>query len=274
MILVQKKDKSWRMCMDCHPINAITIRYRHLIPPFGQPITRIVWCRYLFENRLYHQIRMREGDEWMTTFKTKFGMYKWFVMPFGLANAPNMFMRLMNHVLCSLIGQCVVVYFDDILVYSKRLEDHVEHVQQVLKLLKDESLYANLEKFTFCTTKLTNALVLAFSNFNKSFEIECDASNVGVGTVLLQEGYPIAFFSEKLNGAQLYYSTYDKKLYALRYLLTNEFIIHSDHESLKYLKDQYKINKKPAKWIKFLKQLLYVIKHKQVKANVVANVLS
>ncbi|KAK1595948.1 hypothetical protein QYE76_059195 [Lolium multiflorum] len=370
VILVPKPDETQRMCMDCRPINAITVRYRHPIPRLDDMLDELSGATIFSKIDLrsgYHQIRMAIGDEWKTTFKTKLGLYEWLVMPFGLSNAPSTFMRLMNHILRPLIGKSVVVYFDDILIYSKNLEDHVQHVREVLCILRHEKLFANLPKCHFAQNKLvflgfvvsangievdsskveaihnwptptnvgqvrsfhglagfyrrfvkdfstiacplneltkknvpfvwgkaqqkafdelkkrlTEAPLLALPDFAKTFEIECDASGLGIGGVLMQNGKPVAYYSEKLDGARLNYPIYDKELYALvrvlevwqHYLWPKEFVIHSDHESLKYLKSQHNLNKRHAKWVEFIESFPYVIKYKKGKENVVADALS
>lgn len=287
-------------------------------------------------------------------------------MPFGLTNAPSTFMRVMNQILRHFIGKFVVVYFDDILVYSYDESEHLQHLREVFMTLRGEKLYVNLKKCSFMTCslcflgfvltstgikvdeekikvirewtapkslqevrsfyglasfyrrfirnfstisapltdcmkkgefkwskeaersfnvvkeKLSDAPVLSLPDFEKIFEVDCDASHVGIGGVLSQEGHPVAFFSEKLNEVKKKYSTYDLEFYAIvqtlrtwrSYLIQREFILNSDHEALKYINNQGNLNRRHAKWVSFLQEYTFVLRHKSGSSNKVADALS
>ncbi|CAL9018893.1 unnamed protein product, partial [Prunus brigantina] len=219
----------------------------------------------------YHQVRIHEEDTWKTAFKTKQGLFEWLVMPFGLCNAPTTFMRLMNEVLRPFIDDFVIVYLDDILIFSVTWEDHLHHIAQVLEVLRTNQLQLNNKKsplhsltkanqkfewsrnheesFQLLKRKIIEAPVLALPNLQKPFEVEADASNYAMGAVLFQDGKPIAYHSEMFSGQILKYPTYDKELYAMHqavkhwraYLLGKEVVVHSDHKPLQFLTTEFKL---------------------------------
>ncbi|XP_020692921.1 uncharacterized protein LOC110107104 [Dendrobium catenatum] len=301
-LLVPKKDGSWRMCVDSRAINKITAKYHFPVPRLEDMLDKLAGATLFSKLDLrsgYHQIRIRPGDEWKTAFKTRDGLFEWRVMPFGLCNAPATFMRLMNEILRPALGRYCVVYFDDILVFSRSLEDHRDHLTHILGILREHKLYLNITKCEFATstvhflgfiissqgvhmdpqkiraitdwptprsvtevrsfvglanfyrrfirgfsiiiapiteclkektltwtadqersfntlkTALTTAPVLAIPDFNKPFQVDTDASSVGVGAVLAQDDRPLEFFSEKLSPARRNWSAYEQEFYAV-----------------------------------------------------------
>ena len=127
----------------------ITIKYRYSIRKLNDILDELIESRKVFKINLkieYYQLRIKKGDEWKTTFKTKYGLYEELVMLFRLTNTPSTLMRLINHVLRNFKGKFFMVYFDDILTYNKNLEEHIEHLRNGLIILQKQCLYANMKK--------------------------------------------------------------------------------------------------------------------------------
>ena len=149
IVLFPKKYGTWRMCIDNRALNKITIKNRYPLPTIDDLLDQLKNAIYFTKLDLhsgYHQIRIADSDIWKIAFKTKQGLYEWLVMPFGLCNALATFMRVMNDVFRPFIDAFVIVYLDDILVFSKSWDDHVIHVKKVLDVLRKEKLYVKMSK--------------------------------------------------------------------------------------------------------------------------------
>lgn len=157
IFFVKKSDGGQRPCVDYSNINAITIKNQYPVPSVEQLTNNLTGARHFTKLDLrsaYHQIRIAEGHEWKTAVRTPFGLYKYLVMPFGLCNAPAAFQSFMNEVLFKFLGILVVVYLDNILIYSKDEASHAQHVKEVLERLKEFNLFCKLEKCEFNVTEV------------------------------------------------------------------------------------------------------------------------
>ncbi|GKE12205.1 putative reverse transcriptase domain-containing protein, partial [Tanacetum coccineum] len=157
VLFVKKKDGSMRLCIDYRELNKITIRNRYPLPRIDDLFDQLQGAKHFSKIDLrsgYHQLRVKEQDISKTAFRTRYGHYEFLVMPFGLTNAPAVFMDLMNRVFHEFLDKFVIVFIDDILVFSKSKEEHEEHLRTVLQILRQEKLYAKFSKCEFWLSKV------------------------------------------------------------------------------------------------------------------------
>ncbi|GJZ85637.1 putative reverse transcriptase domain-containing protein [Tanacetum coccineum] len=157
VLFVKKKDGSFRMCIDYRELNKLTLKNHYPLPRIVDLIDQLQGSSVYSKIDLrsgYHQLRVREGDIPKTTFKNRYGHYEFQVMPFGLTNAPAIFMDLMNRACKPYLDKFVIVFIDNILIYSKNKEEHEEHLKLILELLKKVELYAKFSKCEFWIPKV------------------------------------------------------------------------------------------------------------------------
>nr|GEV02006.1 hypothetical protein [Tanacetum cinerariifolium] len=240
----------------------------------------------------YHQLRVRDEEIPKTAFRTQYGHYKFHVMPFGLTNALMVFMDLMNQVCKLYLDKLVIVFVDDILIYSKSKEEHEEYLKLILELLKKEELYDKFLKCDFWLSKVLSAITddlskvsQKLSNLRRSsenFMVYCDASRKGLGAVLMQKEKVIACASRQLKIHEKNYTTHDLELgvvvFALKlwkhYMYGTKCVVFTDHKSLQHILDQKELNMRQLLCLELLSDYDCEICYHLRKANVVADALS
>nr|ADB85418.1 putative retrotransposon protein [Phyllostachys edulis] len=246
-IFVKKKDKTLQMCVDYRPLNEVTVKNKYPLR-IDDLLGQLTGARVFSKVDLqlgYHQIKVRAEDIPKTSFSTRYGLYEYTVMSFGLTNAPAYFMNLMNSVFMDYLDKFVVVFIDDILIYSKFIENFSKIARPLTQLLRKEKKFEwsaeCKESFQLLRELLTKAPVLTLPNIHKSFDIYCDASHHGLGCVLMQDGRVVAYASRQLRPHEVNYPTHDLELAAVvhaskiwrYYLIGNRCEIYTDHKSLK-----------------------------------------
>ncbi|XP_027768491.1 uncharacterized protein LOC114074698 [Solanum pennellii] len=302
-VLFQKKqDGTMRMCVDYRALNKEIVKNKYPVPlvqDLMDKLSKACWFTKLDLRAGYWQVGIAEGVEPKTTCVTRYGSYEFLVMPFRLTNAPTTFCNLMNNVLFDYLDDFVVVYLDDIFIYCRTLEEHVNHLCLVLSQLRKYTLYAKMEKCEFTQQEIKFWGIVKFNaGYSKRaaaltdllkkdmkwlpFEVHTDASDKAIGGVLVQEGHPVAFGSRKLNDAEQRYSTDEKEMVAVVdylhvwrvYLLGTRFVVRTDNVANTFFKTQKNLSPKQAQWQEFLAEYDFVWEHKQGKYNKVNDALS
>nr|GEW90417.1 putative reverse transcriptase domain-containing protein [Tanacetum cinerariifolium] len=274
ILFVKKKDGYFRMCIDYHELNKLTVKNRYPLPRIDDLFDQLQGSSVYLKIDLrsgYHQLRVTDEDIPKTAFRTRYGYYEFQVMPFGLTNAHVVFMDLINRVCKSYLDKFVIVFIDDILIYSRNKEKHANHLRIIMELLRKEKLYAKFSKcdfwirtvqflghlidsqglhgkdqemaFQILKQKLCEALILALPGGNDDFVVYCDALIQGLGAVLMQREKVIPYASRQLKPLKENYTSHDLELgavvFALKiwrhYLYGTKYIMFTDHKILQHV---------------------------------------
>ncbi|GJX51304.1 putative reverse transcriptase domain-containing protein [Tanacetum coccineum] len=313
VLFVKKKDGSFRMCIDYRELNKLTMKNRYPLPRIDDLFDQLQGSSVYSKIDLrsgYHQLRVREEDIPKMTFRTRYGYYEFQVMPFGLTNALAVFMDLMSRVCKLFLDKFVIVFIDDILIYSKNKKEHEEHLKAILEFLKKEELYAK-----FCKCEFWLPKVQFLSHVIDSQGIHVDPTKIEsikywaspkipteIQQILGLAGYYRRFiegFSKiakpmtKLTHKKVKFVWGDKQEAVFQLLKqklcstpilalpegSKDFIVYcdasiKDHKSLQHILDQKELNMRQRHWLEFLSDYDCEIRYHPGKANVVADALS
>ncbi|GBG63737.1 hypothetical protein CBR_g39280 [Chara braunii] len=298
VLFVPKGNGEFMMCIDYRGLNKITWKSTEPLPRIDNLLDMVQGCTVFSEVDLksgYHQIEMAEEDVYNTAFKTRYGTYEFLVMPFGLCNAPGTFQTEMHRIFRPYLDKFMVVYVDDILVFSKTAREHAEHLALVLQSLHDSQYKINREKSSFGVPSVIYlghvisgdglapeaAKIAAIQEWPQPQTVR----DVRSFMVLQQDDgnglRPVEFMSKKIKTQKLQDSTYKKEFYALvcalkhwkHFLLGRHFKIFSDHSTLQWMKSQGELNDKLARYIQFIDMFDFELKHKKGCYNKVADAL-
>ncbi|KAK8666119.1 hypothetical protein V6N13_006271 [Hibiscus sabdariffa] len=235
----------------------------------------------------YYQMKVKDADVPKTTFWTRYGHFEFLVMPFGLTNAPPTFIDLMNRVFKPYLDKFIVVFIDDILVYSRNKDEHANHLRIVLQTLREHRLFTKFSKCEFWLSEVSffgHVILIEGIKLEpgKEFTVYSDVSHSGLECVLMQGHNVIAYASRQLKPYELNYQTHDLVLVAIvfalkiwrHYLYGEKCYMFTDHKSLKYLLTQKDLNLRQRRWMELLKDYDLVINYHPGKANVAADALS
>ncbi|GKB21619.1 putative reverse transcriptase domain-containing protein, partial [Tanacetum coccineum] len=290
ILFVKKKDGSMRMCIDYRELNKVTLKNVYPLPRIDDLFDQLQGTRWFSKIDIrsgYHQLKVQEEDILKTAFRTRYWHYEFVVMPFGLTNALAIFMDLMNRVCRPMLDKSIIVFIDDILVYSKSKKEHEAHLREVLGTLQKERFFLGLagyyRRFIQYFSKIASSLTkLTKKNIPFVWGEEQEEAFVTLRRKLCETLILVLPDGTEDMVHEENYPTHDLEfaavVFALKiwrhYLYGVKFILYTDHRSLQYFLEKKDLNMRQRRWLDLLKDYDCEIRYHLGKANVVADALS